>query len=322
MALRLKSPSFPFGRLRKSLALWVAIGTCTTASLVSCSSPYEAGSTASGDAALESSVASAPQAATEESAVTEIAEREAEPVDRARVPERKPQLIKRAQMSIVVPSVRETLDRISNLVRVEGGDLLSLQENLPGDNRSRRVASLQVRVPQERLDATLKAFAAMGEVENQSIQAEDVSQQLVDFQARLRNLRKSETMVLQIMERSGSVGEVLEVSRELSNIRDSIERIDAQLKSLQVRVAYSTIDLNVSEPVAAISKPSPSFGIRVQEAWGGATQAFVSISLGLLGFCIWLMVLSPFFFLVAGGAYAVWRVKKRWTNRLAPGQEQ
>lgn len=67
----------------------------------------------------------------------------------------------------------------------------------------------------------------MGTVENQMITAEDVSDQLVDVQARLRNLRKSEEMVLKIMERSGSVGDVLKAANELSTIRESIERIDA-----------------------------------------------------------------------------------------------
>ena len=123
------------------------------------------------------------------------------------------------------------------------GDLLRLDDAIPTDPTQRHTATLELRVPQAKLDLTLDQIAALGTVQSRSVSAEDVSNQLVDFKARLRNLRKSEDVVRGIMERSGSVGDVLKVSQELSNIRNAIEQIDAQLQQLQTQVAYATISL-------------------------------------------------------------------------------
>ncbi|MCZ0901313.1 DUF4349 domain-containing protein, partial [Microcoleus sp. HI-ES] len=149
----------------------------------------------------------------------------------------------------------------------------------------------------------LDTLAKLGTVENRSLTAEDVTDQLVDSEARLRNLRKSEEMVLKIMERSGSVGDVLKAAQELSNIRESIERIDAQLKSLRNQVAYSTISLTLEAAVSAQQTPEPSLGLRVQETWGKATHSVGELTLGLFGLGIWLLAYSPYLLLIGAAVY-------------------
>jgi hypothetical protein len=170
---------------------------------------------------------------------------------------------------------------------------------------------VEIRVPQERLETTLEALAKLGTVENRALTAEDVTEQLVDSEARLRNLRKSEEMVLKIMERSGSVGDVLKASQELSNIRESIERIDAQLKSLRNQVAYSTISLTLEAAVSAQQTPEPSLGLRVQETWGKAAHSVGEFTLGLFALGIWLLAYSPYFLLIAAAVYGFNRFKKQ-----------
>jgi hypothetical protein len=118
-------------------------------------------------------------------------------------------------------------------------------------------------------------------------------------------------MVLKIMERSGSVGDVLKASQELSNIRESIERIDAQLKSLRNQVAYSTISLTLEAAVSAQQTPEPSLGLRVQETWGKATHSVSELTLGLFGLGIWLLAYSPYFLLIAAAVYGFNRFKKQ-----------
>jgi hypothetical protein len=188
---------------------------------------------------------------------------------------------------------------------------LGFQNQKPPDSSVRQTASVQIRVPQERLETTLEALAKLGNVENRSLTAEDVTNQLVDSEARLRNLRKSEEMVLKIMERSGSVGDVLKVSQELSNIRESIERIDAQLKSLRNQVAYSTISLTLEAAVSAQQTQEPSLGLRAQETWGKATHSVGELTLGLFGLGIWLLAYSPYLLLIGAAVYGFNRFKKQ-----------
>ncbi|NJL42131.1 MAG: DUF4349 domain-containing protein, partial [Leptolyngbyaceae cyanobacterium SM1_4_3] len=150
-------------------------------------------------------------------------------------------------MTVEVNTIDQSIDTIKTISRQKQGDILSLNDRLPANEHEHHTAFIQIRVPQQQLDPTLEALSQLGEVQQRSLTAEDVSAQLVDHQARLRNLRKTETTLLEIMDRSGGVADVLKVAQELSNIRNSIEQIDAQLQALQNRVAYSTININLEE---------------------------------------------------------------------------
>lgn len=217
-------------------------------------------------------------------------------------PKKQSQLIKRAQLTLIVQSIHQTTESITEIIKKQQGDILKFEAQKSPDNSQRQTAYLEFRVPQQRLETTLNALAKLGTVENQMITAEDVSDQLVDVQARLRNLRKSEEMVLKIMERSGSVGDVLKAANELSTIRESIERIDAQLRNLQNQVAYSTINLRIESLVSVTPAPD-NLGLRVQETWGKATHTMGEFTWLLVGLVLWLLAFSPYLLIMGGGIY-------------------
>jgi hypothetical protein len=223
----------------------------------------------------------------------------------------RPQLIKRAELSLVVKSIDESTEAVSKLVQKQQGDILGFQNQKPPDSSIRHIASMQIRVPEDKLEDTLNAMAKLGNVQNRGLSAEDVTDQLVDSEARLRNLRKSEEMVLKIMARTGSIGDVLKASQELGKIRESIERIDAQLKSLRNQVAYSTINLTLEAAVSARQNPEPSIALQLQESWGKSTYSVGKFTLGLFSLCLWLLAYSPYFLLIAGGIYGVNRLRKQ-----------
>ncbi|MFB2982890.1 DUF4349 domain-containing protein [Microseira sp. BLCC-F43] len=235
----------------------------------------------------------------------------------ASAPARKsrPQLIKRAELTLVVKSIAQSMNSVGKIVQKQQGDVLGFQDNQPIDNSQRQTASMQLRVPSQKLEVTLDELAKLGTVQSRSLTAEDVSDQLVDFQARLKNLRKSEEAVLKILERSGSVSEVLKVSQELSNIRESIERISAQLNNLQNQVAYSTITLNLEAPVSAAPPPQEPVGLQVQETWGKATHSVNQFTMGLLGLSIWLFAYSPYFLLIAAAVYGYRKLQQQKSHR-------
>ena len=174
------------------------------------------------------------------------------------------------------------------------GDILGLQDELPANPSQRQMASMELRIPQAKLDATLDRLAQLGNVQSRSIQAQDVSNQLVDSQARLRNLRKSEEQVLKILNRTGSVADVLKVTQELSNIRASIEQIDAQLQQLKNQVAYSTVRLTLEDAIASSTRQLP-LGERLQDSWSHSTRAVQELTVGLMSLGIWLLAFSPYF---------------------------
>ncbi len=219
----------------------------------------------------------------------------------------KSQLIKKATISVVVESVEKTIETVTQLINKQQGDLIKLTENQPKDEFARHTALIQMRVPQSSLDATLDELAKLGNVKSRNITAEDAGDRIVDFQAQLNNLRRTETNLQKIMDKAGSVRDTLSVSQELSNVRNSIERIDAQLKNLQNQVTYSTITLNLE---AAISSKNSQrgFGLQVQETWGKSTNSLSKFSMGFVKLAIWLMVYSPYLLIIIAVVYGY----KRW----------
>ena len=125
------------------------------------------------------------------------------------VPRARPQLIKKAAMKVIVNSVDQSIDTVSQIIEKQQGDLIGLNERQPTKENSRHTASIQLRVPQNLLEATLGELAKLGTIENRTITAEDVGDRLVDFQARLTNLRKTEGSLQKIMDRAGSIKDVL-----------------------------------------------------------------------------------------------------------------
>lgn len=216
-------------------------------------------------------------------------------------PRSAPQLIKTAHLDLQVEDTAEALSQLVQQVRQNQGDVLSLEDQVPLNEDMPHSAYLEVRVPQERLDVALEQFSALGKVTNQRISAQDVSEQLVDFGARLRNLEKAEALTLGIMERSGDVGEILQVTQELARIREQIEQIKAQLQSLQAQVAYSTVYLALTEPVSVLQPLERSWGQDLSLAWQRSTRSLSAVTRGVVVLAIWLVVYSPYWLVLGAG---------------------
>ena len=285
-----------YGNLRERTARLIGLASLIT--LVSCSgSTLPEASQSSADVSLAPSL---DDAAGQEPSLLASSEE----------PQRRPQLIKNASLQIAMADVDDAIKAVSGILRRSQGDLLELSDDENSTHRPRQVL-IRLRVPQSNLEAALEHLQALGTVEEQSITAEDVSTQLVDLQARVRNLRKSEEALLGIMEQSGSIPDVLEVTRELNTVRESIERSDAHLKNLQNRVAYSTISLTlvgINQPVA----PTSSVGETIRMTWQTASSSMYGVSIALLQLLLWLLVFSPYIgiFLVVG-----WLGRRYWQRQ-------
>lgn len=118
-----------------------------------------------------------------------------------------------------------------------------------GERAQSRSLSATVRVPADRLMTALTAFRQLGQVVAESQGADDVTEQMVDLSARLANARNTEKrLMLVLQQRTGKVADVLEVEREIARVRESIERMDADRTTLDRRVTYATITLEIVEP--------------------------------------------------------------------------
>ncbi|MGK7925710.1 MAG: DUF4349 domain-containing protein [Spirulina sp.] len=234
------------------------------------------------------------------------------------VPRVAPQLIKTAEIDLEVESIDAIVMAITDTVKRNRGDVLELQNNKPSSVKQRHRAFLRLRVPQQRLDLVLEEIGELGIAKRQTLNAQDVSNQLVDLDARLRNLRKQEESLLEIMDRSGSVGDVLKVAQELGRVRAEIEQIDARQKNLRDRVAFSTILVNLEMATTTIPRSQP-LGDQLGETWENAVYGIGSLTTGLLKVTLWLLVFSPYWLAIAIG---VWLIRKYTQKIMAKASDR
>jgi hypothetical protein len=180
-------------------------------------------------------------------------------------------IIRRAQVALEVVrgNVRRAADEAMNLIKASFGYVES-SSIAQSDQTGREITSFYMvaRVPQENLDKTIEAVSALGKPTRQDTSAQDITDQYVDLDARLRNKENEETRLLQIMGQAKSVGELLQVEGELTRVRGDIESMRAQIMRYDKSVAMSSLSLTISEE-GAVKPPSPW-------PWHDVWQAFVN----------------------------------------------
>ena len=222
-----------------------------------------------------------------------------------------PEIARVGAITLLVPNVDKTVSDVSALTRGERGDVLSLDDKIDAQNGTHPSALLEIRVPESRFENTLRSLGLIGTTQARSITAEDVSSQIVDTSARLRNLRHTERDIQKLMDRSGTVSEVLEAENQLSTVREQIETLDAQVTELRTHVRYSTISVTIEAEAASLVS-EPGLAAQLSAAWNKSVHAAGAFTLGIVINAIWLIAFAPYLALAAG-AYWIFR-----TRRIAP----
>jgi type III secretory pathway lipoprotein EscJ len=223
------------------------------------------------------------------------------------------QIARTGMVSLLVSSVDKAVSAVTTLTQQQSGDVLSLDDKGRTENGGQSSADMQVRVPEDRFERTMQALGQIGSARSRSINAEDLTTQIVDSTARLRNLRRTELDIQKIMDRSGSVGQILEAENQLSTVREQIETLDADVKSMQSRVRYSTISVTLLAE-ASTAPSEPTAAAQLVSAWRAARHSVAQFTIGIAAMVVWIAAFVPYLLLAA---LCFWLVRRRLV-RLAP----
>lgn len=216
-----------------------------------------------------------------------------------------PEIAKTADLKLYVSDVDAAAAKIGMLARRERGDIFS-------SDISRETGNVEVRVPASAFDATMIALARIGIVRERSSSSEDLSADITDSSAKLRNLRRTEGDILHIMDRSGTVEQVLNVENQLSDVRGQIEQLEADIKSMHRRVAYSTITTELDAEPATVPV-HPSVGAQLANQWQDVVAHVGTFTLAIVALIMWLVVFAPY---VVVPALVVWVLARRRKNAI------
>lgn len=134
-----------------------------------------------------------------------------------------------ARVTMAVHQVEPGLDAVERVAREVGGYLAQ-----------RTDAEITIRVPRARFDEALRRVQQSGDVVHRDVSAEDVTDQYVEIETRLRNARAIRDRLEQLLARA-SVKEAVEIEKELGRVTGDIEAMEGKLKVLKDKIAYSTI---------------------------------------------------------------------------------
>jgi hypothetical protein len=152
----------------------------------------------------------------------------------------------------------------------------------------------------------MAALTSVGGVQARSVTAQDVSAQIVDVQARLNNARRTESDLLKIMDRQGKIEDVLAAEQQLAQVREQVEELDGQLQATKHQVAYSTIDVSLTDAAAKTTTVAPTGAQKLGDAWQAALRSVGGFTLGILASVLWLVAYLPYIALVAVLAAVGW----------------
>jgi hypothetical protein len=145
-----------------------------------------------------------------------------------------PLVVYSGYLKLQVKRVLDAVESITGLVETRGGYVESLTSDV-----------VVVRVPARDFEGVMTEFAALGEVLDQNIRAEDVTAQFTDVGARLAVAKQARTRLLALLEQEKDVKERLSVLQEIKRLTEQIELMESTLATLQNLVDYFTITLEL-----------------------------------------------------------------------------
>jgi len=221
-------------------------------------------------------------------------------------------------MRIVVADTAKAVNEVTAAVEGLGGYVAGSEVWREGELLRAR---LTLRVPSKSLTPALAAIRnAARRVDNETLSSEDVTQEYVDLEGRLRNLEATEVELRELLttvrQNARKAAEILEVHQQLTAIRGEIEQTKGRIQHLGHTVAMSHIGLEVAPD--AVTKPV------VEQAWQpvvivkDATRALVSALRTFAAAAIWIVIyVMPVCGMIALAMAAVWSAARRFRGRQA-----
>lgn len=217
-------------------------------------------------------------------------------------------IIKTADVRFQVKNLAKSIAKIQAMIRKHQGYVSSAKQ----DRRYRQLQSnIIVRVESDKFEdlldeMTQEAFF----LDRKNVKADDVTEEFVDIQTRLKTKRVVEKRYLDILEKARTIEEILKVENQLRVIREEIEAKEGRLKFLVDQINYSTINMEIYQRIEATQAPSDSFITKIGRGFKAGWQGILSFIINLAYAWPSLLVLG------VGGYFAIKYTRKKLQRKV------
>lgn len=223
----------------------------------------------------------------------------------APTPEADRKQIQTAVVDLETQAFTDTEKRLVDIVRNSGGLIESseVHANQEGLKNGRFV----LRVPQDNLTEVVDAIAGLpdSKLRSRSVNFKDVTEEYIDVNARLDNLRLQEQRLRQLLTQAATVDEIIKIEGELGKVRTQLDAAAGRLKNLNSRIAMSAVTVTVNETQTL--RPDSYAG----KLAGAFHEGFRAAGETLLATITLVIAASPAIAIFFG----LWRLWKAWKRR-------
>jgi hypothetical protein len=184
------------------------------------------------------------------------------------------------QLSLRSESPARLADRASLAASRAGGFVLS-RDAASSEESVVRVAMV-LRVPVEKLEATLVELREGGTVLDESRTGRDVTEEYSDTRAELAAKRKLEERMLVVLSSAKTVKEMLEVESELARVRGEADKLEGRTRYLESHAAFATINLSIVSPTQPVEPIAESVSSRLKKAFSESCRLCFQVTTGLI----------------------------------------
>lgn len=239
------------------------------------------------DVAMEASLPPPPSGYSEEKMNAPLVVRDQDP---------QPKIIKTGNLRFETANLDDSFVKVKTAIAKHKA---SVQNDLSGKNESLVFRNITIRVPSAAFDAFIAEISqGVNHFDRKEISAEDVTEEYIDVEARLKAKRVLEKRYFELLGKATKVSEMLEIESSLSSVREEIEAKEGRLKYLQSQVAMSTVQLEMYTNNALESGATASYFGKMGNALKSGFNNIATFFLGMLH--VWpfiLIFVVGFFFL-------------------------
>jgi hypothetical protein len=211
-------------------------------------------------------------------------------------------LIRNGQLDFKTNDVKKAKVDIEKISKELNGYISNESENNFGD---RKQYNQTIRVPADQFDNLIKQIEVLADkVESKGINTQDVTEEFIDVEARLKTKKELEARYSEILKQAKTVADILAIESQIANVRSEIESMTGRLNYLKNQVSFSTLNLTYYEVIGTDFGFASKFVDSLKGGWDN-----------LLNFLIFLVNLWPF--VIGIVAVIIWWLRRKKAKRIS-----
>lgn len=219
-------------------------------------------------------------------------------------------VIYHAQIDMQVKNFNDTRHKIEAIAKKANGYIVETSQNEDEDQID---GYFTVRIPQDKFTGFLDQVEQLADkVPQREVTGSDVTEEYVDLESRLKAKKAVEERLLKFMEDAKKTEDLLKISDDLGQVQEEIEQLTGRMNYLQNQVAYSTVDISVTQQVVNRGVSGENERNTIAAAWSAliaSTNGVLSFLSGLVVFLAGSLPVLIILIVIAIPLWVWWRKK-------------